>query len=556
MSQTKPFAAYCRVSDEHGDADDSLHTQLASIRQFADARGLEIPPDLVVFERFSGMKTADIRPGLGRIRELARVGAIGGVIVHNTERLARDMTDLQVLVEEFRRRGCRVHCVLVPIEDNSTGKVMLAIRGWAHEVEWELIQERTMRVKKEIRDAGQLVGEGGGRYGLTWDKKTRTRVADPRIAPWVRRIYDWLANQGWTLTEIADELNRHQVPTPGARRGLPPRSRRARWTTGIIHALVRDEVYKGVSTHLRYETIGRKKYRKLPRERWTVAHDAKTEALVDAATWDRAVAAMSARHHARIGHAAGRAARASTFLRGRIYCMACRGPMWVSYTRDRRAGDGPAYRPCYRCNRHLRTPGTPACPVRAVYDDEIRDVAWAEVVRVLTTAGLIEQEIARMTRDKPGEALHRESLAAAERAKQDAERRAQNMMESFGRQDDPELRDMILREVAQANRERDGHAARIAQLQGLLAGYDAIDAKAEALARHAAQVRAGLENQAAQTWDQRRHILDWLDARFLGDGHHLNLCLDLGLGDDGALAVPSTGCSTTRTNCERAWLVF
>ena len=100
-------AIYARVSSEAQEKDHTIASQLAALRQAAQERGYQVPPEWeFVDDGYSGARLD--RPGLERLRDLAAEGAFAAVLVYAPDRLARNYAYQVVVLDELTRTGCDV----------------------------------------------------------------------------------------------------------------------------------------------------------------------------------------------------------------------------------------------------------------------------------------------------------------------------------------------------------------------------------------------------------------------------------------------------------------
>jgi DNA invertase Pin-like site-specific DNA recombinase len=569
--EPRPYAVYARISNRYDEKTDSLNTQRDACLKFAGREGFPVNPDWVELERDSGYETADERVGLLRIRQLARDGRIGGVILHNTDRLSREPIELCSLVQELRRNDAEIHFVLAPMEDTPTGKAMLFLRGVGHEMEWLAIRERTTRIKDEIVASGRFVGEGGPRYGYRWDKATRSRVADPVSSEWVRLIFRLVGEEGLSMRQVAIELNRRNVPTPAVYKGKQWRDGRVPvWTSGGVRLVIVDEVYKGTATARRVRRVAKRKFERLPRSQWVELADGRVEAIVAEDLWESANRAIRCNdvigQRTRKANAAGtRNEKQFAFFRGIIACGQCGSPLRVAkarrWNKETKGHGGAGFDLVYRCDSrrrdHERNTDGIRCYGQPVYEHKVRDAAWSAIVNVILDESLIEAEIDRIKSERPGETLFRESLNAALAEQKACDNKAKNLVVSMSEEDDPEIRRVIRDRVAALLKERDGHAVRAGQLTEKLAHYDQIEARAQDLKRRANQIRQGIDSQE-MTWQEKRKCIDGMSARFTGNGLNIRMILDLGLESElpNPLFKPTAPSRKSSRNAQRPFAVF
>jgi site-specific DNA recombinase len=220
-------AAYIRVSTEDQAREGvSLEAQAERLRAYCVAKDWT----LTVLEADEGLsaKTLD-RPGMGRV--LARVESrqVDVVLVYKLDRLTRSVADLARLVELFERRGVALVSLVESLDaTTATGRLMMNLLASVSQWEREVIGERTqeaMSYKKQHRQVYSPVPYGFAREGTALVEDE----AEMRI---VRQMREW-RGQGWTLTAIADTLNKQGVPT----------KRGGRWAAATVWYMLKNSLY-------------------------------------------------------------------------------------------------------------------------------------------------------------------------------------------------------------------------------------------------------------------------------------------------------------------------
>jgi site-specific DNA recombinase len=284
-------AVYARVSTERQERQETIASQLAALRAWAEAGGHELS-DGHVFrdEGYSGSRLD--RPGLDALRDAVRDGEVDVVAVLAPDRLARKYAYQVLLLEEFRRMGCAVAFLNHAISDDPGDQLLLQIQGAVAEYERALLGERFRRGKLQKARAGQFIGVRapyGYRYLPRRDGAGGQLVVDEAEAETARRLYGWLTEERLTLRQILKRLNFGP---------WFPRCGRRPWSPSTVHHILADPVYTGTAYANRYEYVPARKprsrkpnyagkgCRKLrPREQWIAIP---VPALVDQDLWDRA----------------------------------------------------------------------------------------------------------------------------------------------------------------------------------------------------------------------------------------------------------------------------
>ena len=370
-------AVYARVSTERQERQETIASQLAALRAWAEAGGHELS-DGHVFrdEGYSGSRLD--RPGLDALRDAVRDGEVDVVAVLAPDRLARKYAYQVLLLEEFRRVGCAVAFLNHAISDDPGDQLLLQIQGAVAEYERALLGERFRRGKLQKARAGQFIGVRapyGYRYLPRRDGAGGQLVVDEAEAETVRRLYGWLTEERLTLRQILKRLNFGP---------WFPRCGRRPWSPSTVHHILADPVYAGTAYANRYEYVPARKPRSRkpnyagkgcrrlrPREQWIAIP---VPALVDQDLWDRAQlqlarnAALSFRNNTKHDY----------LLRCLLTCGAC-GLAMSGITR-RVAATG-AERRSYRCAGKdcVATARSTPCPRAPVPAEDLERAVWDHV---------------------------------------------------------------------------------------------------------------------------------------------------------------------------------
>src|SRR5919108_1115795 len=104
MMMNKMAAIYARVSSDQQKEQNTIASQTAALREYAQGHQYTIAPQWVFEdEGYSGSILA--RPGLERLRDLIAEGAIETLLVYSPDRLSRKYAYQVLLLEEFGRHG-------------------------------------------------------------------------------------------------------------------------------------------------------------------------------------------------------------------------------------------------------------------------------------------------------------------------------------------------------------------------------------------------------------------------------------------------------------------
>jgi site-specific DNA recombinase len=290
-------AIYARVSTERQERQQTIDSQLAALRTWAEAEGHDLNDHHVFRDEGCSGSRLD-RPGLDALRDAVRDGEVEILGVLAPDRLARKYAYQVLLLEEFRRAGCTVAFLNRAISDDPGDQLLLQIQGAVAEYERALLSERFRRGKLQKARAGQFVGVHapyGYRHLPRRDGVTGRLTIDEAEAEVVRMLYGWLTEERLTLRRILKRLN--------AGPWLPRCGRRP-WAAGTVHHILADPVYAGTAYANRYEHVaaaeprggrgpgrgGRGCRRLRPEEQWIPIA---VPPLVGQEVWDRAQAQLA-----------------------------------------------------------------------------------------------------------------------------------------------------------------------------------------------------------------------------------------------------------------------
>lgn len=279
---------YSRVSTDAQERDGtSLETQERAGLEHARGAGYHVPECI----RGTASGYSLDRPGIERVRQLLRSGAVDVVIAYAVDRLSRNQNHIGVLFDEVEQAGARLELVTERFEDTAVGRFILAARAFIAEVEREKIAERTMRAKLERARSGRIPQAiGKGTYGYVYNPATGKREIDPFQAEVVRRIFQRYADCR-SFTAVARELNKEGIPSFTGGRWYPLTVRRMLTNESYVGRLIFRRTKWVVS---RNGASGKRRRRPVLRsaEEWIEIKGASPQ-IVDAALWQRVRALLA-----------------------------------------------------------------------------------------------------------------------------------------------------------------------------------------------------------------------------------------------------------------------
>ena len=165
------LVAYVRVSQE----DERPENQEFAVSKWAAERGHVI----AAVERdvgVSGSVPPSERPGWQAVVKRLEAGEAQGVVVYALDRIARSLWELASVYKQFAERGWALLSVReewLGTVDEKIKPLIIAILGWAGEMEREFIRMRTKEALARLRAEGKRIGRPP-----TWTEEKRRRVID------------------------------------------------------------------------------------------------------------------------------------------------------------------------------------------------------------------------------------------------------------------------------------------------------------------------------------------------------------------------------------------
>ena len=124
----KIAAIYARVSSDKQKEENTIFSQTAALKEFADAHEFNVPEEWV-FEDDGYSGASLVRPGLEKVRDLAAEGHIQAVLVYSPDRLSRKYAYQVLLTEEFARYGVDTVFVKAPSSATPEDQLLLQFQG-------------------------------------------------------------------------------------------------------------------------------------------------------------------------------------------------------------------------------------------------------------------------------------------------------------------------------------------------------------------------------------------------------------------------------------------
>ena len=230
---------YVRVSTEEQVKEGySIRAQEQKLKDYARIKDWQIY-DVYIDEGISG-KNITARPEINRLIDDVKNGKVKNVLVFKIDRLTRSTSDLIYLVDLFNERDCAFNSLMESIDTlTASGRMFLKIIGIFAEFERENIAERIILGRERKVNEGYTLCSHTASYGYDRPNGQKIQTIIESEAQIVREIFEWYANQGVNITEIARRLRLRNVPTKQG----------GKWATNGVRNILKNSNYMGDVRH-------------------------------------------------------------------------------------------------------------------------------------------------------------------------------------------------------------------------------------------------------------------------------------------------------------------
>lgn len=301
MPDNRKDYMYLRLSQEDGDVEEgameescSIASQRRCIEAFISGE-LGLDPasfDEIVDDGYSGTRMS--RPGITKLLRLVEAGMVKTIIVRDLSRFARNYLDAGHYLE-FVFPAYQVRFISINDHFDSkalgeeTGGLELAIRNLINDM---YSRDISRKIKSAV-DLKKMNGEfvyGTAPYGYKKAPKKNAIEIDGPAAAVVKRIFQW-AQEGVTITQIANRLNEAHEPTPSVYLASVRGKYKTRgfWTYDSVRNILNNRIYTGDTEPFKshVERIGTDRVKHIPEEERIVLPNTH-EAIITREEYERA----------------------------------------------------------------------------------------------------------------------------------------------------------------------------------------------------------------------------------------------------------------------------
>ena len=372
-------AAYCRVSTNKAEQEDSFETQVKTYERMIHSN-FQWEYAGIYSDEKSG--TSDKREGFQRMIADAQRGRIQYILVKSISRFSRNVVDCRDYIEQLQKCGVTVYFERENLESTAPGtSMMLSLMAAIAQDESRSNSENHRWAIQRRYERGEY--KLGNNQILGYDADENGKPVPNGDAWIVRRIFQLFAD-GSTVWEIAEILEREGAHCLRSEKLLPVKQ---------INYILRNEVYVG----------DRRLQKQHPKNYLTKKPDDSMEkksyylkdfheGIVDRALWEKVQAQLCRVEAARMEERdAGilRRRRTSHFLTGMLFCEKC-GMVYCrrTFQQKGRNGEKISYH-AWECKERMKKgpnpcgrSASPRCPSPIVREEElVREIASQLVAR-------------------------------------------------------------------------------------------------------------------------------------------------------------------------------
>ena len=309
--QKKRVAAYCRVSTDADEQENSLENQ---IRHYEDTIKANPEYEFVkVYYDFGISGFKEKRPGFQEMMQDARNGKIDLILTKSISRFARNTDIVLRSTRELKELNVGVFFELQNINTlTAKGELTMTIIAAFAQAESESGSTGAKMVYRRKYEAGIPVQYLERSFGYKKDEKGEY-VPDEKEAFWVREIYRMVA-EGFTPAAVKRVLNEKGVKTVSG----------TEWLNSTVIRLVENEIYKGdYIMHKHYVNAERKLVLNRGEEdSWYIENDHKP--IVSKRLWQKAQDALSRkRQYLDTASEVGKLSEENYPYKEKLFCAEC-----------------------------------------------------------------------------------------------------------------------------------------------------------------------------------------------------------------------------------------
>ena len=419
---SKNAAIYARVSSQKQKDGETIESQIDALKKFAQENNYFIKEEFVFQDNGISGSTLQ-RPGLDELRDVIRFETIEAVLIYAPDRLSRNYAHQLFLLEEFRKHGLKVRFLKNPQTASTPEETMLQhFQGIFAEYERTLFLDRSRRGRIYKAKKGDPSVLPSVPYGYRKVKKEDHTVviiveAEAKV---IREIFRLYIHESCTLNDVARKITET---------GMKPRMGGTTWDRTTIRDILKNSTYVGTSHFGKTERCegrsdiirkhGSKLFskaqikharRKRPEEEWIAIN---VPQIISESDLEQAQERLKKNKEL-----SPRNTREPSLLQGLVVCGLCGQPFHKRTKKNGEKSIGYYYCRGKGSKRYKK------CSNKALRQDEMDEHVFQEVLQLLKTPDVIEEELARRAKEASNteELMQREVLIKKELGKLSDER--------------------------------------------------------------------------------------------------------------------------------------
>lgn len=237
----KAAFGYCRFSSD-GQREESIDAQKRAIKEYASKNGYELH-NFYIDRAVSGKSTENRTEFLAMIEDVKQ-GGISAVIVHKSDRFARNRFDSAIYRRELEKNDCALLSVTENFDNSPESIILQSVIEGYNEYYSKNLRREVMKGLKENALSCRFTG-GVPPLGYNINPENLRYEINNFEAEAVRLIFKMYLD-GYGYSSIIDELNRRSFTT---KRGKP-------FGKNSLYEVLRNEKYTGVYIYNKCVPVG------------------------------------------------------------------------------------------------------------------------------------------------------------------------------------------------------------------------------------------------------------------------------------------------------------
>ena len=225
---------YCRESTrEQAKYGFNLDDQEKKIRKYVEVYYADDSYSLTMMREEGASAKSLNRPKMNELMAMVRKKNVDTIIIHNLDRLTRQVKDLATLLEEFDKYEVSLISITEKIDTKSPmGRFFIYMIVLIAQWEWETISSRSIRGIEESARQGNYALPGAPIGYIRNPDDNHKLIINEKEAEVIRRIFNSIAYKHYTAKSLASELNKEKVLS-------------RRWNDEKINSILENKIYYG-----------------------------------------------------------------------------------------------------------------------------------------------------------------------------------------------------------------------------------------------------------------------------------------------------------------------